>query len=64
MIPLTVREIKRLLAAALHRPNPADTSNTGSPGDADTRPEHDGSTNAHDSTANTPWSTSNWRLPY
>ncbi|MFD6640514.1 hypothetical protein ACFWDN_32420, partial [Micromonospora chalcea] len=29
-----------------------------------TKPAHAGSTNAPDSTANTPWSTSQWRLPY
>ena len=64
LIPLTVPEIKRLLAAALHRPIPPGHDPTGAPGDAATKPEHAGSTNAHDSAATTPWSASKWRLPY
>ena len=49
MIPLTVPEIKRLLAAVLtrHHPTPAVTPPAGSPGDAATRHDPDGSTSAH-----------------
>ena len=64
MIPLTVPEIKRLLAAAPARPSPPTTSSTGSPGHAATKPAHAGSTNAHDSTGTTPCSASEMRLPY
>ena len=48
MIPLTVPEIKRLLAAVLSRATPAVTPPAGSPGDAATRHDPDGSTSAHD----------------
>ncbi len=64
MIPLTVPEIKRLLA---NRPAPPETA----------RPRHNWrnwrrrhqararwSTNVPDRTGTTPWSPSNWRLPY
>ena len=64
MIPLTVPEIQRLLAAALSRPSRPTTPPAGSTGDAATRPDHAGSTNAHAWHATTPWSASNWRLPY
>ena len=49
MIPLTVPEIKRLLAAALQRRAPARPRRTlAATGDAATRPAHAGSTSAHD----------------
>ena len=66
MIPLTIPEIKRLLAALTTRPLPPGTSSTGTRGPAATRPAHAGSTNAHDSpaTPKSPWSASEWRLPY
>ena len=38
MIPLTIPEIKRLLAALTTRPLPAGSSSTGTPGPAATRP--------------------------
>ena len=66
MIPLTIPEIKRLLAALTTRPLPRGLSSTGTHGPAATRPAHDGSTNAPDSPATTrsPWSASEMRLPY
>ena len=64
LIPLTVGEVKRLLAAALSRHSLPPTPPTGFNGDAATRHDHDGSTNAHAWRAATPWSASNWRLPY
>lgn len=64
LIPLTVHEIQRLLAAALHRAKPDAHLEHWLTWRPDTRPEPDGSTTAHDSTTHTPWSTSNWRLPY
>jgi hypothetical protein len=54
MIPLTIPQIRRLLAALATRPRPGGTSSTGTHGPAVTRPAHDGSTNAPDSPA-TPW---------
>jgi hypothetical protein len=47
MIPLTVPEIKRLLAEALTRPHLRGHTAAGSPGDAATRPDHAGITSAH-----------------
>ena len=44
MIPLTVPEIRRLLAAALQRPNRPATPRTGRTGDAVTGPARTGST--------------------
>ena len=66
MIPLTIPEIKRLLAALTIRPCRPGTSSTGTHGPAATRPAHDGSTNAPDSsgTPRSPWSASEMRLPY
>ncbi len=59
MIPLTIPEIKRLLAA-LTGPCRSGMSFTGTHGPAATRPAHDGSTSAADSpvTPNLPWSIS------
>ena len=64
LIPLTVREVKRLLAAALTSRNRPATPPAGSTGAAATRHDPAGSTNAHAWHATTPWSASNWRLPY
>ena len=64
LIPLSVREVKRLLAALRQcRSHPA-TPPAGSSGDAATRHDHAGSTNAHAWHATTPWSASDWLLPY
>jgi Transposase domain (DUF772) len=66
MIPLTVPQIKRLLAAALAGPSPRPgTPRTGPPGPAATRPAHAGTTSAPDSSATpkSPWSASEMRLP-
>ena len=66
MIPLSIPEIKRLLAA-LTTPGPClpGSSSTGMHGPAATRPEPGGSTNAPDSPAipRSPWSASEMRLP-
>jgi hypothetical protein len=66
MIPLTIPETKRLLAALTTRPRPGGWSSTGTHGPAATRPAHDGSTNAPGSpaTPRLPWSASEMRLPY
>ncbi|GID32559.1 hypothetical protein C8E87_0077 [Paractinoplanes brasiliensis] len=64
MIPLTIPETARLLATPGTGRNPPTTTPTGATGDAATRPEHAGSTNAPDSTESIPWPTSKWRLPY
>ena len=70
MIPLTIPEIKRLLAALTTRPLPRwlviHWDAWTSPGPAATRPAHDGSTNAPDSPAspNSPRSNCEMRLPY
>jgi hypothetical protein len=68
MIPLTIPEIKRLLAALTSPPGPFPdgSSSTGTHGPAATKPAHDGSTNAPDSpaTPNLPCSASEMRLPY
>ena len=64
LIPLTVPEVKRLLAAALGRPGHPATPPAGSNGDAATRHDPAGSTSAHAWHATTPWSASDWRLPY
>ena len=64
LIPLTVREVKRLLAAALNRRTRPATPPAGSNGAAATRHNSAGSTNAHAYRATTPWSASNWMLPY
>jgi hypothetical protein len=64
LIPLTVREIRRLLAAALDQPKPPGHAARGSNGDAATRRDHAGFTNAHAWRATMPWSDSNWMLPY
>ena len=68
MIPLTVPEIRRLLAAATAAQRRPATPSTGLAGRAATRPAHAGSTSAPDSpeTRNhhDPWSASEWRLPY
>ena len=64
LIPLTVREVKHLLAAALRRPSHPATPPDGSSGDAATRHDPAGSTNAHAWHATTPWSASDWMLPY
>ena len=47
MIPLTVPEIRRILAALTTRPLPPGSSSTGTPGPAATRHEHTGTTSAH-----------------
>jgi hypothetical protein len=65
MIPLTIPEIKRLLAALTIRPLPRWLVIRWDAWTAATRPAHDGSTNAPDSPA-TPsfaWSASEMRLP-
>ena len=64
LIPLTVREIRRLLAAALDQPGPAATPPAGSTGGGATRHDLAGSINAHAWRATTPWSASDWMLPY
>jgi hypothetical protein len=64
LIPLTVHEVKRLLATALNRQKPQGTPPAGSNGDAATRHDPAGSTSAHASHATTPWPDSDWRLPY
>ena len=66
MIPLTIPEIKRLLAALTTRPLPRGLSSTGTAGPAATRPAPDGSTNAPGSPAmpRSPCSASQVRLPY
>ena len=64
MIPLTVPQVRRLLAAASPpRPGHAEHWSTG---DAATKPAPAGTTSAHDSpaTPKLPWSASEWRLPY
>ncbi len=60
MIPLTIPQIKRLLAALTTRPLPRWLASTGTHGPAATRPAHDGSTNAPGSPAapRLPWSAS------
>jgi hypothetical protein len=66
MIPLTIPEIKRLLAAVTTRPLPRRLVIHWDEWTAATRPAHDGSTNVPDSPA-TPsraWSASEMRLPY
>ena len=62
MIPLTVPETGRLLAA---RPHPA-APRTGWTGGAATKPAHAGTTSEQDSPAipQLSWSASEWRLPY
>jgi len=65
MIALTVPETARLLATIWHQPKPSDhDTHWRKTGDAATKPEHAGSTNAPDSTESISWSTSKWRLPY
>ena len=66
LIPLTIPEIKRMLAALTTRPPPRWLVIHGTPGPAATRPAHDGSTNAPGSpaTPGLPWSASEMRLPY
>jgi hypothetical protein len=66
MIPLTIPEIKRLLAALTTRPWHDGSLSTGTHGPAATRPAHDGSTNAPGSpvTPDLTWSASEMRLPY
>jgi hypothetical protein len=64
LVPLSVREVKRLLAAARRPPSPAARSRpatppAGSSGDAATRHYRAGSTNAHAWHATTPWSSRN-----
>jgi hypothetical protein len=56
LIPLTVREIRRLLSAELWHPKPPATPPAGPTGDAATRHNPAGSTNAHARRATTPWS--------
>jgi hypothetical protein len=64
LIPLTVHEVKKLLASALGRPKPQARSPAGSGGDAATRHDPAGSINAHASHLTMPWSSSDWRPPY
>ena len=64
MIPLTVSEIKRLLAAPPAGPPGGNTARW--TGGAGTRPDHAGTTSAHGwpETLESPWSASEWLLPY
>ena len=66
MIPLTVPEVKRILAARAARPWPPGHVEHWDAGPAPTRLAHDGSTSASDSpeTLKSPWSASKVRLPY
>ena len=66
MIPLTIPEIKHLLADASAVPDRPATKATGWTGDDGTRHAPGGSTSAPDSpeTPRSPWSASEWRLPY
>ncbi len=66
MIPLTIPEIKRLLAGLTTRSLPRWHVIHWDAWTAATRPAHDGSTNAPDSpaTSRLPWSASEMRLPY
>ena len=63
LIPLTVREIRHLLAAALDQPGPAGHAARW----LDWRRRHQArsrwSINAHAWRATTPWSASDWMLP-
>jgi hypothetical protein len=66
MIPLTIREIKRLLAALTTRPLPRRLIIYRDAWTRRHKPDHDGSTNAPDSLAspNSPRSNCEVRLPY
>ena len=65
MIPLTVPEITRLLTAPT-QPGPPGHADHWWTGGAATKPAHAGTTSAHGSpaTPRSPWSASEWMLPY
>ena len=64
LIPLTVREIRRLLAAAIDQPGPVGHAARWLDWGGATRHDLAGSINAHAWRATTPWSASDWMLPY
>src|SRR5260370_42046006 len=65
MIPLTIPEISRLLAARLLQPHPPGHATHWLNWRRRHQAAHAGTTSTHNSpeTAESPWSASNWRLP-